>query len=79
MDFMEAKLIDEKMGENEYVPAAKDNLILFMTLSAKLHRLYHYFCSAKRASIVSLESLVLSKMELGNSGKKCVKYQSSSH
>lgn len=36
MDFMEAKLIAGKMGENKYVPAA--NLILFMTLSAKLHR-----------------------------------------
>lgn len=31
--------------------------------------------SAKRAPVLSLESLALSKMELGNNGKKCVKYQ----
>ena len=74
MGFTEAKLIDGKMGENEYVPAAEDNLILFMTLCLQN---YTDSGSAKRASAVSLESLVLSKMELGNNGKKCVKHQSS--
>lgn len=62
------------MGENEYVPGAKDNLILFMTPCLQN---YTDLGSAKRAPVVSLESSVLSKMELGNNGKKCVKYQSS--
>lgn len=47
------------MGENEYVPAAKDNLILSMTPCVQN---YTDLGSAKRASVVSLESLVLSKM-----------------
>lgn len=54
------------------MPAARDKVILFMT-----PRLQNYAepGSAKRAPVLSLESLVLSKMELGNNGKKCVKYQ----
>lgn len=74
MGFMEANLIDGKMGENEYVPATTDNLILFMTPCLQN---YADPGGARRPSVVSLESLVLSKMELSNNGKKCVKYQSS--
>lgn len=54
------------MGESEYVPAAKDNLILFMTPCLQS---YTDPGSAKIASVVSPESLVFSKMELGNNGK----------
>lgn len=66
MGFMEAKLIDGKMWESENVPASKDNLILFMTPSLQSY-----------TDLDSAESLVLSIMELGNNGKKCVNYQNS--
>lgn len=39
------------MGENEYLAAAKDNLILFMTLCLQN---YIELGSATRASVVSL-------------------------
>lgn len=48
---METKLIDGKMGENEYLAAAKDNLILFMT---RCLQNYIDLGSATRASVVSL-------------------------
>ena len=64
------------MGANEGMPAANDKALLVMT-----PRLQNYTDpgTAKRASLLSLESWVLSNMELGNNGKKCVSYQSSYH